>query len=218
MPDAPTDSMALIFDKDVVSQFADCGVSLLDSPVEVLPALLNYLGYDPNTEDPEALQAAEDRMMEIRPFIRKFHSSQYIEDLANGDICVAWGFSGDVIQAQARAIEAGNGVDIAYAIPEEGTIVWFDMLAIPADAPNPEAAHAFIDFVLRPEVMADITNYVAYGNAVPASLEFVDEEIRTDPTIFPPDEVQARLFANALVSPRFDRLRTRSWTRVRTGQ
>ncbi|MGP1397029.1 MAG: polyamine ABC transporter substrate-binding protein [Inquilinaceae bacterium] len=218
MPDAPTGSMALIFDKDVVSKFADCGVSLLDSPVEVLPALLNYLGYDPNTEDPEALQAAEDRMMEIRPFIRKFHSSQYIEDLANGDICVAWGFSGDVIQAQARAVEAGNGVDIAYTIPEEGTIVWFDVLAIPADAPNPDAAHAFIDFVLRPEVMADITNYVAYGNAVPDSLEFVDEEIRTDPTIFPTDEVQARLFANTLVSPRFDRLRTRSWTRVRTGQ
>jgi len=218
MPDAPVDSLAMLFEPEIVSQFADCGVTFLDEASEVFPVLLHYLGHDPYGEDPEALAEAEARMMEIRPHVRYFHSSQYINDLANGEICLAYGWSGDVFQARDRAEEAGQGIEIDYTIPEEGTVLWYDMLAIPADAPNPEAAHAFIDYLLRPEVMADITNYVVYANAVPASLEFVDPEIAEDEAVFPTDAVKERLFSAEQVSPQFERLRTRAWTRVRTGQ
>lgn len=217
MPDAPVNSLDMLFDPDVVSKFADCGVSLLDSPTDVLPMALHYLGYDPNSESLEELAAAEELLLSIRPYIRKFHSSQYIEDLANGDICLALGWSGDIYQASFRAEEAGNGNEIVYVIPEEGTIVWFDMLAIPVDAENVDEAHAFINFILDPEVMAGITNYVAYGNPVPESLPMVDDYIRNDPGIFPPPEVQERLYAVTTVSPRFERERTRTWTRIRTG-
>jgi putrescine transport system substrate-binding protein len=218
MPDAPVNSLAMLFEPEIVSQFADCGVSFLDDASEVFPVLLHYLGHDPYGEDPDALAEAEARMMEIRPHVRYFHSSQYINDLANGEICLAYGWSGDVFQARDRAEEADQGVEIDYTIPEEGTVLWYDMLAIPADAPNPDAAHAFIDYLLRPEVMADITNYVVYANAVPASLEFVDPEIAEDAAVFPTDEVKERLFSAEQVSPQFERLRTRAWTRVRTGQ
>lgn len=218
MPDAPVDSLAMLFEPEIVAKFADCGVTFLDEASEVFPVLLHYLGHDPYGEDADALAEAEARMMEIRPHVRYFHSSQYINDLANGEICLAYGWSGDVFQARDRAEEADQGVEIDYTIPEEGTVLWYDMLAIPADAPNPEAAHAFIDYLLRPEVMADITNYVVYANAVPASLEFVDPEIAGDAAVFPTDEVKARLFSAEQVSPQFERLRTRAWTRVRTGQ
>lgn len=218
LPDAPLDSWDLLFKPENAEKLADCGISLLDSPVEVLPIALKYLGKDPNSEDPEDLKAAEELVMQIRPYVKYFHSSQYINDLANGDICLALGWSGDVIQAQARAEEAGNGQEIAYVIPKEGTLIWFDTMAIPADAPNPDAAHAFINFILDPEVMAGITNYVAYGNAIPASLPMIDEEIRNDPAIFPSDEVRENLFAMKEASPRYDRERTRTWTRIRTGQ
>lgn len=218
MPDAPVGSLAMLFEPEIVAKFADCGVSFLDEASEVFPVLLHYLGHDPYGEDPDALAEAEARMMEIRPHVRYFHSSQYINDLANGEICLAYGWSGDVFQARDRAEEAGQGVEIDYTIPDEGTVLWYDMLAVPADAPNPEAAHAFIDYLLRPEVMADITNYVVYANAVPASLEFVDPEIAEDTAVFPTDEVKERLFSAEQVSPQFERLRTRAWTRVRTGQ
>jgi putrescine transport system substrate-binding protein len=154
----------------------------------------------------------------VRPYVRYFHSSQYISDLANGEICVAVGWSGDVLIAMDRAEEAGQGIELAYTIPVEGTLEWFDMMAIPADAPNPENAHAFIDFILRPDVIADITNYVFYPNAVPASLEYVDEEIAEDPSIYPSEEVMANLFPSPVYDARTDRVMTRLWTRVRTGQ
>ncbi len=218
MPDAPVNSWDMIFNPEVVSQFEDCGVSVLDAATEVFPMALHYLGLDPNTESTDDLAQAEALMMSIRPYVKYFHSSQYINDLANGDTCLSVGWSGDVLQAAYRAEEAENGNDIHYVIPEEGTVVWFDMLAIPADAPNPVAAHDFINFVLRPDVMAGITNYVAYANAVPASLEMVDPEIAEDTRVFPSQEVLERLFVTRVVSPRFERERTRAWTRIRTGQ
>ncbi|MEQ8968146.1 MAG: polyamine ABC transporter substrate-binding protein [Azospirillaceae bacterium] len=211
-------SWDLIFDPETVAKLADCGVTILDSADEVMGVAINYLGGDPHAEDTEMLDRATEHLMHVRPHVRYFHSSQYINDLANGEICVAMGFSGDIFIAADRAAEADNGVDIRYIIPEEGTLIWFDMMAIPADAPHPDAAHKWIDYILRPEVMAGITNYVWYANAVPDSLEMVDEEIKTDPAIFPGPEIQESLFAAVTKSPRYNRQETRAWTRVRTGQ
>lgn len=218
MPDAPLDSFDMVLNPDVVKKFADCGVTMLDSATEILPIVLNYLGKDPNSTDPADLKAAEEHMMKIRPYIKYFHSSQYINDLANGDVCLSLGWSGDVVQAASRADEAENGITIKYVIPKEGTIVWFDTLAVPADAPHPDEAFAFINFVLDPKVMAGITNYVAYANAVPASLEYIDDEIKGDPTIYPSPDVMARLFVVKSSTDEFERTRSDVWTHIRAGQ
>src|SRR5690606_7538448 len=182
-------SYDILFDPEVVSQFADCGVSVLDAPVEMMAIALNYLGLDPNSEAPEDLAAGEALFAAIRPYIRYFHSSQYISDLANGEICLAVGYSGDVFIAADRATEAGKGVEITYVIPDEGTSLWVDMMAIPADAPNPDNAHAFINYILEPEVAADVTNYVWYANPNAAADAFVDPEILADPAIYPTEAV-----------------------------
>ncbi len=216
--DAPTDSWDLILDPANAEKLADCGITILDSATEVLPAVLNYLGFDPGSSDPDELEQAAAAIEAIRPHVRYFHSSQYISDLANGEVCVSIGFSGDVFIAADRAAEAGQGVEIAYIIPKEGTLQWFDMMAIPADAPNPDEAHAFINFVLQPEIMADITNYVYYPNAVPASKEFIDPEITESEQIYPPQNVLDNLFPSQLRDARTDRTMTRLWTRIRTGQ
>ena len=218
LPDAPVDSYAMLFDPKIVSQLASCGVTLLDSPTEVFSAALVYLGKDPNSEDLDDLKAAEAVLAEIRPYIRYIHSSQQINDLANGEICVAMGWSGDIMIAADRADEAGNGIEIAYTIPKEGTIIWFDMLAIPSDAPHPQNAHLFINYILEPEVIAAITDYVYYANPNAASNEFIDEEITGDPGIYPTDEVKAKLFPDLAHSARFTRTQTRAWTRFKTGQ
>jgi len=212
------DSWSLIFDPEISAKLADCGISVLDAPTEMLPAAMNYLGLDPNSTDKADFEAGAALLESVRPNIRYFHSSQYISDLANGDTCVAVGWSGDVFQAQARAGEADNGVEIAYVIPKEGALQWFDMLAIPADAPNPDAAHAFINFIMDAQITADITNYVWYANANAASLPLVDEEITSDPGIFPTAEAKARLWASTVYDARTDRTITRLWTRVKTGQ
>jgi putrescine transport system substrate-binding protein len=216
--DFEVDSWSLVFDPEIAAKLADCGISLLNESNDVLQTALNYLGLDPMSQNEADLEQAAALLESVRPYIRYFHSSQYITDLANGETCVAMGWSGDVLQAQSRAIEAENGVDVAYVIPKEGALVWFDMMAIPADAPNPEAAHAFINFVLTPEVMAGITNHVYFPNAVAASKPFVLPEILEDPTIYPTDEVQAKLFASAVRDPRIERTVTRLWTRVTTGR
>jgi putrescine transport system substrate-binding protein len=156
--------------------------------------------------------------MSVRPYIRYFHSSQYIDDLAAGEVCLVLGWSGDVMQAKARAEEAATPQEIAYAIPKEGTLLWFDMMAIPADAPHPDAAHAFINFVLDPKVMAGVTNYVAYANAVPGSLQYVEPEIANDPTVFPSAELQQKMFVAKALAPEVERERNRVWTRIRSGQ
>lgn len=211
-------SWDMIFDPETAAKLADCGLVVLDSPSEVMAPALNYLGLDPNSEDQADLEKASELLMGIRPYIRYFHSSQYINDLANGDICVTIGYSGDVLQARDRASEAGQGIDIAYTIPKEGAQIGFDMLAIPDDAPNPENALTFIDYILEPKVAADITNYVYFGNPNTAATEFVDEEVANDPGIYPSDEVKAKMFALKPHSARYDRTLTRTWTTIKTGK
>ncbi len=217
--DAPIDSWDLLFDPKYVSKLKSCGVTMLDAPDEVIPATLNYLGEDPNSLDAALMQGkVKDKLLEIRPFVRYFHSSQYINGLANGDICLALGWSGDVIQAAERAEEAENGVEIVYVIPKEGAGMWFDMLAIPKDADHPENAHKFLSFLLRPEIMADITNYVWYPNAVPPSKEFIDEEILEDATVYPTPEVEEKLYTFVVTPPKIDRVQTRIWTGVKSAR
>jgi len=214
---APVDSLKLIFDPASAKKLASCGLSLLDTPQEVFPAALGFLGRDPLSREQADLDKAADAVLAIRPSIRKFHSSQYITDLANGDLCVAFGYSGDVIQARNRAAEAKNGIEIAYSIPKEGAMIWVDMMAIPKDAPHAQNALRFIDFILRPEIIAAISNTVAYANPNQLATDLVDEEIRTNPGVYPPAEIRARLFFDKPVTPAFERLRTRAWTKVKTG-
>jgi len=218
MPDAPTDSWAMIFDPEVVAKFADCGVHLLDSPDDMIPAALHYLGLDPDSKNPEDIHKAGDLLKSIRPSIQKFHSSEYINALANGDICLAVGYSGDVLQARDRAAEAGNDVVVEYSIPKEGALIWLDSFAIPVDAPHPDNAHAFIDFMLRPDIAARNSNYVFYANGNKASQELIDEEVITDPAIYPAEETVNKLYTTSVSPPRVQREMTRAWTEVKTGQ
>lgn len=216
--DMPKDTWRLLFDPEIVAKLASCGVTLMDDPTEVLVAANIYRGADADDFSKAGIAGASETVAAVRPHIRYFHSSQYINDLANGDICVAHGYSGDVLQARDRAAEAGNGVEIAYAVPSEGALVWTDVMAIPADAPNPGPAHAFINYLLKPDVIAPITDYVAYANANRAATELVDEEIRNDPGIYPPANTQAKLQETPTPSEREIRTLNRSWTRVKTGQ
>ena len=212
------DSWDVVFDPEIISKLADCGVHMLNAPAETVRAALNYLGLDPDSRDPAELEQAEALLTSIRPHIRKFHSSEYINALANGDICLAVGWSGDIFQARDRAAEAGQGVEIAYVIPKEGAQLWFDQMAIPADAPHVEEAHAFIDYILRPEVIAKASNYVFYANGNKASQEFLDEEVIGDPAVYPDQAVLDKLYTTLPYDPRTQRLVTRLWTRVVTGQ
>lgn len=216
--DAPLDSFDLIFQPEYLSRLADCGVAFLDAPQEVFEAVLNYLGLDPNSTTLDDYRVEARRILDpIRPYITYFHSSQYINDLANGDICIAFGWSGDILQAAARAREASNGHQIAYSIPREGALMWFDMLAIPADSRNTDHAHRFIDFLLQPEVIAEITEYVKYANANLEATSLVPPEIRNNPGIYPPPEVRSSLFTDEVTPPAVDRVMTRVWTSVKTG-
>ena len=218
MPDAPTDSWSLVFDPAVVSRFKDCGVSFLDDPTDMVSTVLLWLGKDPNSQSEADLKLAEEALMKVRPYVRTIHSSQYIEDLANGSICIAVGYSGDVMQARDRAAEAGKPIDIRYSIPREGALMWFDMLAIPGDARHPRNAHAFIDYLLRPEVAAANANFVSYATANAAAMPMVDEQLRNDPGVFPTPEVKARLQPNLAKSAEFTRQLNRAWTRFVTGR
>jgi len=217
MPDAPTDSWNLVFDPAVVSRFKDCGVSFLDDPTDMVSTVLLWLGKDPNSQSEEDLKLAEEALLKVRPFIRTIHSSQYIEDLANGEVCIAVGYSGDVLQARDRAAEAGKDIDIRFAIPREGALMWFDTLAIPADARHPANAHAFINYLLRPDVAAANSNFVNYATANLAALDQVNEDLRNDPGIYPTPEVKERLQPNLAKSAEFTRSLNRAWTRFVTG-
>lgn len=216
--DVPLDSWNLLFDPANAEKLSTCGIYAADSPADVFEPTLAFLGKDPHSQDEADYAAAAQLWTSIRPHIAKFHNSEYIAALANGDICLAMGYSGDVFQAADRAEKAGNGVEVAYAIPKEGAFVWFDFLAIPADAPNAAAAHAFIDFILRPDVIGPITNTVYYANANAKAASFVEAEILGDPTIYPTAEVMARLFPEQSPTPALERMRTRMWTRIKTGQ
>lgn len=216
--DYEVNSWDILFNPETAAKFADCGIAWLDSHTEILPAGLRYIGREPVTTSEEDFNAAAEMLQQVRPFVRYFHSSQYISDLANGEICLAIGWSGDILQAAARAEEAGNGVEVGYAIPNEGAHLWFDLFAIPVDAPNPEAAHAFINYMMDAQVAANNTNYVAYPNANAASTALIDEAILNDPTIYPTEEAKAGFWTLSPYDSRTDRIVTRIWTRLRTGQ
>ncbi len=218
MADAPLDSWSMIFDPAVLSRFADCGVQVLDSPDDMIPAALHYLGLNPDSKSPEDIQKAGDLLKSIRPHIQKFHSSEYINALANGDICLAVGYSGDVLQARDRAAEADNGVSVEYSIPKEGAMIWLDSFAVPADAPHPENAFAFINFMLKPEIAARNSNYVYYANGSKDSQPLVDKDVIDDPAIYPSDETIDKLYTTTISPPRVQREMTRVWTEVKTGQ
>ncbi len=214
--DAPVDSWDLVFKPENMEKLSECGVSFLNAPSEIFQAVLNYLGKDPNSldiadykDDAEAFKI----MAAVRPYITYFHSSQYINDLANGDICVAIGWSGDVLQASDRAAEADNGVEVNYVIPKEGALAWFDLMAIPADAPHKENAHKFMEFLMHPEIMASITDYVWYANAIPSSKAMIDEEIINHPGIYPSDETLAKLYSDKMMPAKISRTVTRTWTK-----
>lgn len=216
--DMPENKLDLLMDPKYVSRLQECGVAMLDSADEVLPQVLQYLGLNPNSTDKKDYEKAAEALAKIRPYITYFHSSRYITDLANGDICLAFGFSGDVFQAAYRAEEADNGQVIDYAIPSEGANIWFDMMAIPADAKNAKNAHIFMNYILRPEVVAPITDYVAYANPNPASNALIDQEVLNNPAIYPTQEVMDKLFVSEVMPLKISRVKNRLWTRMKTGQ
>jgi len=216
--DVEIDSWAMVFEPENMKKLSSCGVAFLDSGDEMLPAMLNYLGLDPNTQNPEDYAKAEAKLAAVRPYVTYFHSSKYVSDLANGNICMAVGYSGDVFQAADRAEEAGKGVEIAYVIPEEGANLWFDMLAIPADSGNVEAAHRFINYLLEPEVIAQVSDYVGYANPNLKAREFMDPDVLADEAVYPPQDVLDKLYISAELPTKVQRLMTRSWTKVKSGQ
>lgn len=215
--DAPVNSLALIFDPANAEKLSDCGFYMLDAPTEMIPAALAYLGKNPDSHDPADIQAAGDVIAAIRPHITKFDSSEYISALANGEICVATGWSGDVFQALYRAEEAENGVEIAYSIPTEGAQMWFDQMAIPADAPNVSGAHKFINFILNAENAAAASNYVYYANGNKASQPMLEEDLIGDPAIYPDEATLNNLYTTRPYDARIQRVVTRTWTRVKSG-
>ncbi len=215
---APVDSWDLVFKPENMAKLKECGVSFLDSPTEILPIALHYLGYKTDSQNPKELKEAEDLFLKIRPNVAYFHSSKYISDLANGNLCVAVGYSGDIQQSKSRAEEAKNGVNIQYVIPKEGAGSFFDMLAIPADAKNVEGAHAFLDFLMQPEIMAEITNYVQFPNGNAAATPLLDEAIRNDPGIYPDAATMAKIYTFPDLPAKVQRQMTRSWTTIKSGK
>ena len=215
--DAPLDSMDLVLNPENAEKLAACGIHFLDAPTEIIPMALKYIGEDPDSQDPDVIAKVEPVLMAVRPYIQKFHSSEYINALANGDICVAVGWSGDVLQARDRAAEADNGVEVAYNAFREGSLMWFDQMAIPVDAPNPEGAHVFLNFIMDAQNMADASNYVYYANGNAASQEFLVEDVIGDPAIYPGEETVENLYTKSPYDPRVQRTVTRLWTKIKSG-
>jgi putrescine transport system substrate-binding protein len=216
-PNAKIDSWSYVFDPAKIAKFKDCGIHLLDSSDDIMPAGLHYLGIDPNTSSPADLEKVNDLLMKIRPYVRKFHSSEYINALATGEICFAVGFSGDVKQAQKRAAEAKSGIQIGYSIPQEGAQLWFDNLAVPRDAPHVAEAHALINYLLDPQVAAKNTNYVSYANGDRPS-RYIDKSILDDRTIYPDAATMAKLYTIVAHGLKTQRLINRLWTKIKTGE
>lgn len=215
--EAPIDSLELLFKPENMEKLSPCGVHFLDAPAEMIPMGLTYLGENPDSHDPDVIAKVEELFMPIRPYIQKFHSSEYINALANGDICVAVGWSGDILQARDRADEAENGVEIAYHAPKEGAQMWFDQMAIPVDAPNPEAAHKFLNFIMDAQNMAAASNYVYYANGNKASQEHLEEDVIKDPAIYPDEATLDNLFTTTPYDPKVQRVVTRMWTKIKSG-
>ena len=215
--DAALDTWSLILDPAKAAKLASCGIYVFDSPTDVFQQTLAYLGKNPRSTDPADYQAAADVWAKVRPYITQFHNSEYISALANGDICIAMGYSGDVFQARDRAVEAKNGVKLDYLIPREGAMMWFDFMAIPKDAPHPDAAHAFLDYILMPEVIGPITNEVYYANANTKAKPFTEKEVLEDETVYPGPDMMKKLFPENTPAQDIERLRTRIWNRVKSG-
>ena len=212
------DSWSVLFEPENIKKLHSCGVAFLDSADEMMPTVLNYMGLNANSTNPKDYAKATDKLLAVRPYVTYFHSSKYIGDLANGDICVAIGFSGDIFQAKHRAEEAKKGVNIAYSIPKEGGALWFDMLAIPKDSANVKEAHAFINYLLKPEVIAQVSDYVGYANPNPGSDKLMEQSIRTDEAVYPPQAVLDKTYVSIELPPNIQRLMTRSWTKVKSGK
>ena len=217
MPDAPVNSGDLLFKADVVAKFADCGVSLLDSPLTVIPVVLVYLGYRADSVVPEQLKEVELLLKSIRPYIKYFSSAKMLVDLPSREVCIAQSWSGDYSVASRRARDAGLDLNLAYTMPIEGSTIWFDGLYIPADARHPDNAHLFLDYLLRPEVIAPISDFIGYANPNMDATILVDPAITSDPAIYPDAKVQSRLQSTKVYEPKTERLRSRVWSRVKTG-
>src|ERR1700730_175311 len=218
MPDADGKSLDMLFKPEIVSKFADFGVTFLDSAEDVLLLALNYLGIDPNTTRREDYKAAEEMLLKVRPFIRSFDSVEYINGLANKEVCLAMSYSSDYAQSRARARAVGVNLNLAFTVPKEGANQTFSSLLIPEGAPHPEAAHEFINFILRPDVIAEISNSIYYGNDNIASRSLIDPSILADATLYPTPEVERRLYRSAEVTAATERIRTRTWTRIKTAR
>ncbi|MBP8184316.1 MAG: polyamine ABC transporter substrate-binding protein [Pseudomonas sp.] len=212
------DSWEILFEPENLQKLKACGVAFMDSPDEMFPSMLNYLGLDPNSKNPDDYKKAEAKFLAVRPSVSYFHSSKYISDLANGEICVAFAYSGDAFQAKARADEAGKGVQIDYVIPKQGGNLWFDMLAIPADAANVKEAHAFINYLLQPEVIAQVSDYVGYANPNLKAGPFMDQAVLSNPSVYPSAAVMDKLYVSQELPAKVQRAMTRSWTKIKTGK
>lgn len=217
-PAQALNTWGLVLNPATMAKLKECGVMMLDSPEDLIPSMLPFYGLKPDTKRWDDISQVTDALFKVRGAVRKFHSSEYINGLANGDLCLAVGYSGDVMQAKKRADESKNGVEIAYYIPKEGALMWFDALAIPKDAPHPEEAHRLIDYLMRPEVAAANSNFVSYANGNLAAKPLVKPEILANPGIYPDEATMQRLFTNQAWDDRTQRFVTRSWTRVRTGR
>jgi putrescine transport system substrate-binding protein len=217
MPDAPVDSLDMIFKPEIIRHFADCGVTFLDSAEDVLQLALNYLHLDPNSSRPEDYQKAEKLVLAVRPYIKAFDSTEYLNGLINSEFCISMSWSGDYATSRARAKAAGIDVPLAFTVPKEGANGSYDAWLIPADAPHPLAAHRFLNYMLEPRVIAAVTNHIHYANDNSASDPYVDPQILADPAVYLPPAVEARLYHSAEAGPALERLRTRTWTRIKTG-
>lgn len=217
LPDAPVESADMLFDPDVVAKLSDCGVTLLDEADDVFPIALAYLGLDPNSTVPEDMLAVEEMLARVRPYYRYFSSTKMISDLPNKEVCVAMSWSGDYAQAAARAEEVGIDIDLRYSVPAEGSRLWFDGMYIPADAQHKDNAYRFIDFIMRPDIIADISNYVFYANGIESSKPLVLPRVVNDPGIYPTEQIIQRLFVAKILSPKEERQRNRAWARIKSG-
>jgi putrescine transport system substrate-binding protein len=218
MPNAPTDSLDLLFKPEIISKFADCGVSFMDNAEDVLQLALNYLHLDPNTQRPEDFKAVEKLLLAVRPYVRTFDSAGFMNALPNKELCIAMTWSGDYETAMARASAAGVKINLAFTVPREGACEWFDAWLMPAGAPHPQAAYKFLNYMLEPKVIAATTNDIHYGNDNLAANKFVDPAILANPAIYPTPEMAKRLYQSLEVSPATERLRTRAWTLIKTGE
>src|SRR5579872_880722 len=217
-PNAKIDSWDIVFKQENLAKFSGCGVHMLDSPDDIFPAALIYLGLDPNSTKAADLEKVADRVGKIRPFVRKFHSSEYLSALATGEICLVVGWSGDIMQARSRAMEANNGIEIGYAIPKEGAQMFFDNLAIPADAKNVTEAYELINFLYRPDIAARNSDFLSYANGNLASQKLLDPKVLGDKNIYPDDATLAKLFVITARDPATQRIINRLWTKVKTGR